>query len=100
MKNEDIKIMEIGMVTKNFPDIIHLPNLEVLIINNNCYMLTIYSFQRGVHDGTIQKFMSDCVPYYLENKQKRQLVVIGSFSMIRNIKTLSLGITSMSQTND
>ena len=61
---------------------------DLCVVNNNCYMLTIYSFQRGVHDGKIQKFISDCTPYYLENKQSyvtKELTYKSFLTVVRHI---------------
>lgn len=81
--------MKTSYFKQNIPSTILFSLLkELCVVNNNCYVLNIYSFQRGTHNGMIQTFMSDCVPYYLENKQMyatKELTYKSFLTVVRHI---------------
>jgi len=61
---------------------------DIAIKSENCYVLNNNSFKKGIFNGSINKFIDDCKPYYFISKQKyleRKLSYNTFITIIRQI---------------
>jgi hypothetical protein len=61
---------------------------DIAIRSENCYVLNNNSFKKGIFNGSINKFIDECKPYYFISKQKyleRKLSYNSFITIIRQI---------------